>query len=481
MPNKTKFTVTSNTDNIDNLKNIVPLSLNEDKQKLYGIATTIADTMNHPEYKKYIYSDLKYRICFIKKEEFRGKRFLKFVKKVENQLYNVLSSIMHTEVRGKITLEDFIVYSVFYEIGLNLEGIHLDYDPNDYDVNMGEYINYPEELSYTESIGHDVIELFRRIKEIREDNPDAYEPSEIIELLKLKGLYKLSDEDLLSLVSTFDIQKYYEYIKTLVYPELYNIIEEHLRGIYVFCKDACEANYHQYLPDEEETFLIFIELMTRIFIDANNYMTTNVFNNGISYKTQKLYAETYNKYMDKLAEKDAKIKELQDELAKQPNNKSTKKENISAVPPTNDITNKLKEELRLSRKENEKLNKKLDEYKAKYEDIRLMLDILQKKNEQTAQETEYEIDTEKRYVFAMDNWTSYMKEIKAVFPNAEFIGENTNLESKKIDMVILMPGHLGHPTYYSIKKQCKDKNIKFIHCNKTNISEIKKVIALAQI
>ncbi len=80
-------------------------------------------------------------------------------------------------------------------------------------------------------------------------------------------------------------------------------------------------------------------------------------------------------------------------------------------------------------------------------------------------------------MFVISAWSNLISEIQKEFPNSTFIESNQNINADATDMVILMTKRVAHSVYHGIKKQCKDKNIPVLHCDKLNVKEIKGIIA----
>lgn len=87
-----------------------------------------------------------------------------------------------------------------------------------------------------------------------------------------------------------------------------------------------------------------------------------------------------------------------------------------------------------------------------------------------------EVDTNKRYIFVCAEWSNFENELKNNFPQCEIITNFASIKNMKIDLVVFFSNHISHKLYYGIKKQCKDYNIPYIHCNSTNIDSLKREI-----
>ena len=88
-----------------------------------------------------------------------------------------------------------------------------------------------------------------------------------------------------------------------------------------------------------------------------------------------------------------------------------------------------------------------------------------------------EVDTNKRYIFVCAEWSNFENELKNNFPQCEIITNFASIKNMKIDLVVFFSNHISHKLYYGIKKQCKDYNIPYIHCNSTNIESLKREIS----
>lgn len=86
-----------------------------------------------------------------------------------------------------------------------------------------------------------------------------------------------------------------------------------------------------------------------------------------------------------------------------------------------------------------------------------------------------EIDTNKRYVFIVEEDVGFTEQIKDEFPNAVF-SNSENIKEMNCDLVVFLTAFVSHSKYLNIKNQCKSNNIPFVHCAFTNVEMIKNAI-----
>ena len=132
-------------------------------------------------------------------------------------------------------------------------------------------------------------------------------------------------------------------------------------------------------------------------------------------------------------------------------------------------------------KENLERARKIQKLERKIEELEVKLNTTQNKQSTTSINKEEiiipEVDTNKRYIFVCAEWSNFENELKNNFPQCEIITNFASIKNMKIDLVVFFSNHISHKLYYGIKKQCKDYNIPYIHCNSTNIDSLKREIS----
>ena len=125
-------------------------------------------------------------------------------------------------------------------------------------------------------------------------------------------------------------------------------------------------------------------------------------------------------------------------------------------------------------KEYDSLKELLEKEKEKNASLNEMIQQIKERNT----DENYEIDTEKKYLFILIHDVLENK-LLTWFPNSRIINKSTDVGFKtiqNIDAVVAIVTSVKHPDYYGVKKLCKKHGIPFIHCNGRSYNEICKVI-----
>lgn len=236
-------------------------------------------------------------------------------------------------------------------------------------------------------------------------------------------------------------------------------------------ENISEHNYFLTLPETNEDIVQFIHILfNRIYIDIERIIKSKITDEYLHVVSDNMILtldkenETLKKDIEQLNKKisslEYKNKSLQ---AKIDNNDKILKEKV----------NEINEDKSFLERQNNKLKNKYDDIVHKYNILKDSVD-----NPDIIEEVHKykEVDLNLRYLFVISEEATFMNVISDTFKNATFVTESKSINENKIDMVISITTHIDHSTYYSIKNQCKTKNIPFLHCTFSNVDLIKETI-----
>lgn len=79
-------------------------------------------------------------------------------------------------------------------------------------------------------------------------------------------------------------------------------------------------------------------------------------------------------------------------------------------------------------------------------------------------------------LFIISDDCTFLNELQTAFPNAKITFKNYEAIISKADYVVIFTSYINHPTYYGVKEICKQTNTKLIHCTNSNLEKIKETI-----
>lgn len=275
--------------------------------------------------------------------------------------------------------------------------------------------------------------------------------------------------------------------------ELHNIIE---REFVLTCldwiaeeiliSDISENNILIIVPKDPNIQDLFIKrLMTRVVVSVERFVRNEsakkffaVTEKGAERDNIKLIGslkEENGKLQKEIKNKEFIISELKRKLDKSNSSKDAEmdelcKENLEKARKIQKLERKVKE---LENKLNTIQDNQTTTFKNKDNTLNNKDNTLNNKEEITIPE----VDVNKRYIFVCAEWSNFENELRNNFPQCEIITNFASIKKMKIDLVVFFSNHISHKLYYGIKKQCKDYNIPYIHCNSTNIDSLKRDIS----
>lgn len=261
-------------------------------------------------------------------------------------------------------------------------------------------------------------------------------------------------------------------INEIITSELYNACKKYLAGKAVTETGLNQGNYIvRGIPETAmEKLKLLEDILNRCIVSieriCNNELTV-IMNEFVSDNSVMLL-------MHENEAKDLRIKELEKEnelIRFQAHEEKKQKEKAWKSLSESTNSQKLKE---LSQayhqlaKQHVQLQKKYNELLEKSQH---KLSVLKR-----AKKKQPKVDSSGNYVFLVNSDLRMTKRIMAEFPNSRIISGNKKISIENADMVIAMTRSISHAWYYGVKKQCKTKDIPFIHCPSTNMDELKLLI-----
>lgn len=251
--------------------------------------------------------------------------------------------------------------------------------------------------------------------------------------------------------------------------EIYCACGDYIRNKSMFMPEITKENYFLTLPETvEDVILIFRDVINRVEIDLERFALSS---NENDVKTHFNYMEekVFSNLTTEISEKNVEIEKLKKEIEEkdiQLKNTQKKIENIEKSKKDCIIETAEYNEALL--RENKKIKTKYEILLNKYNEIKELFDV---ENKRTKEEQEFglpDLDYSENYGFVVGENAPYKSIIKEKFPNCTFYSKNENI-SNDTKMVVFITSFIGHPTYYALKEQCKNKNIPIVHCAHSNI------------
>lgn len=269
-------------------------------------------------------------------------------------------------------------------------------------------------------------------------------------------------------------------LQIIIDKELSNACIDYLNKKFSIDENINENNYiNTAVPKENsfDVFEIFLNLSNRLLIDFERIIIKGVLEMAVSLIVESKLDDVSEEFEDLMYEAN-RNRFLYEDISE------TVKEKDKEINRLNNVINGINtggkdKEITEVKLQLNKLQKKYDSLQEKYNNLKNISSeaVVVEKPETVVSENINNVDCNKRYVFVISAWSNLISEIQKEFPNSVFIESNQNINADATDMVILMTKRISHSVYHGIKRQCKDKNIPVLHCDKLNIKEIKGIIA----
>lgn len=380
-----------------------------------------------------VWSECQYRDSFVFDEDFKGKRFQRYVEKMKNFIYDKYVSITYEDVTKGLRSQDLKEFIIIFF--------------------MTYYLYEPEKGEF-ESDGMLFECLHNYAYPIRRD---------------------IFDKTILtSYLCNPHIDAPFSFGK-IIDKEIENVCMDYIRMRCMEMENVDESNYFLTLPENHVHAMFLLDrILDLIKIDIDNFCSSTQAKEMRKImkqktvkslcETNKELVETIDNLKEEMAEKDNKINILNGKLK---NEKPVKKDN---------------EELSLLSEQNDALARQNDKLKEKYNQLLSKYETLKEKTNNKITDAEKqeeeikELDKNGKYLFICYEDVTFKRVILDEFPNASFCDSSININASSTDLVIVLTEHINHSAYYAAKEQCKSKNIPLIHCRFSNLELIKELM-----
>lgn len=265
----------------------------------------------------------------------------------------------------------------------------------------------------------------------------------------------------------------------IIYPmiddEIANACLEHLAYLSGLNEEINEVNYiRETLPFSDVDNLkllndIFFRLIVNLehLIMINHDYTSTLGEEVVAARIENdELIEDMEKIEKELFEKNQLIEKLKTDIL---NEREKQKRNARKM--NEEI---LKENYELL-KENEKLREKIEEMN-KGEMMEKTRESEDKTLSSDVKEINYIDLTSKKLVFIISERCTFLNELQNAFPNAKITFKNYARSIEKADIVVVFTQYVNHTTYYDVKEICRLSCTKMLHCNYSNIEKVRALL-----
>lgn len=382
--------------------------------------------MEEKELEKLKIMDHPYLDSFVREDEFQNKRFGRYLKRIETQLFEfVTNNTPYFNGRYKENVTNLTDY-----LYISLMALMDNLDKKDKNYIVGLHI-------------FDINQMPKIVVSNKQ--------KEMIEraLAQDKLIYGLFDD---------------------IFPK---VIIEYLSYNVAMNKNINEINYiRETLPLSDTDMLRLLNQIFMYFIIEFEHLAffTNVYEKHLKTGVRELFkdytfAMTQNEELNtELTKYKMILENLNEELQ---TSKAKSKQLI------NEYTQELRNKNYQLNKENEKLKKEIDKLK---EMNREKFSMIKREIKEENKENKSLNINHLNLLFIISDDCTFLNELQAAFPNAKITFKNYEASIPKSDYVIVFTSYVNHPTYYGVKEICKQTNTKLIHCTNSNIEKIKEII-----
>ena len=376
----------------------------------------------------------KYYYSFVDNTNFEDKRFDRFVEKVKIELLNYINDAF-IKINGGKKIVDLEVF--MFAILENHFLCDTDYDGKSLGNDISKYVVPNFDLMTDETI-NSLKRYFNSYNVKQKKQRDGF------------------------------------FFSNVFSQELKNVCKEYIRWKSVSMKNVEFSNYFITLPNTmSDCVYLLNKLVNSMRIDIERFATSNfgnayqtLFDNG----TMNLLSE----YKNNAVNSENKVTKLElENIELRKTIESLKNEVHEKTLNQEELAEQFKVQNVILKNQNSKICNKYNSLFDKYTKLKEQMKI-EDRTIETFVELK-ELDFDGKYLFVVLDDVTFKDKIKENFKNALFSENNIELNDT-YDMVIIMTEHISHSTYYSIKAQCKNKKIPYIHCGFSNIDLIKELM-----
>lgn len=259
-------------------------------------------------------------------------------------------------------------------------------------------------------------------------------------------------------------------IYKMIHHELENVYQEYIAYLSAKNPTINEVNYiRELLPlSDPDQLKILNEAFYKIIVSFEHLILINEDYKGDNGEelldvTKQMFDTMHEneKLEEKLIEQKQLIEKLKEDLQK-------KNEKARLLVKRN--TEELRKENYELLKDNEELREKLK--KQTSEEIV----ITEEKEEEQIITSSYKDINDYQLLFIISDRCTFLKELQKAFPTARITFKNYENSIPKSDYVIVFTNYVNHTTYYHVKEICKQTNTNLLHCGNSNIERIKELL-----
>lgn len=259
-------------------------------------------------------------------------------------------------------------------------------------------------------------------------------------------------------------------IYKMIHHELENVYQEYIAYLSAKNPTINEVNYiRELLPlSDPDQLKILNEAFYKIIVSFEHLILINEDYKGDNGEelldvTKQMFDTMHEN--EKLEEKNEEQKQLIEKLKE-----DLQKKNEEARLLVKRNTEELRKENYELLKDNEELREKLK--KQTSEEIA----IAEEKEEEQIITSSYKDINDYQLLFIISDRCTFLKELQKAFPTARITFKNYENSIPKSDYVIVFTNYVNHTTYYHVKEICKQTNTNLLHCGNSNIERIKELL-----
>ena len=259
-------------------------------------------------------------------------------------------------------------------------------------------------------------------------------------------------------------------IYKMIHHELENVYQEYIAYLSAKNPTINEVNYiRELLPlSDPDQLKILNEAFYKIIVSFEHLILINEDYKGDNGEelldvTKQMFDTIHAN--EKLEEKNEEQKQLIEKLKE---DLQKKNEETRLLVKRN--TEELRKENYELLKDNEELREKLK--KQTSEEIA----ITEEKEEEQIITHSYKDINDYQLLFIISDRCTFLKELQKAFPTARITFKNYENSIPKSDYVVVFTNYVNHTTYYHVKEICKQTNTKLLHCGNSNVEKIKELL-----
>ena len=257
----------------------------------------------------------------------------------------------------------------------------------------------------------------------------------------------------------------------MINQELENTYQEHIAYLSAKNSNINEINYiRELLPlSDPDQLKILNEAFYKIIVSFEHLILINEDYKGDNGEelldvTKQMFdtIKENEKLEEKIEEQETLIETLKNDLQKKNEEmRMLVKRNTDELRKENYELLKINEELK------EKLKKQLPSQTSTEECIMI---------EENEEKTEEININDYRLLFIISDRCTFLNELQQAFPTAKIVFKNYENTISKSDYVVVFTNYVNHTTYYHVKEICKQTNTQLLHCGNSNIEKVKEIL-----